>query len=201
MGCDIHTNIEVVKKDKAYRIWENINDASFVFGLDNDARYEDPKNLYWTFNRRNYMRFAMLANVRDDFGFTENDVHLATPIDINEVNATWLSIMQSMANNSKKQSRNKKPYTIMAHSTLLDALEWKFDGHSYARISLAELKAVIMKLPDYTTYGNMPSEMANALFPWIEALNSIKFEYNLRMKNDDLTIDDDEIQVVFWFDN
>lgn len=201
MGCDIHPNIEVVKKDKAYRVWENINELPFVFGTDNDARYDDPKNLYWIFNKRNYMRFAMLANVRDDFTFTENDIRFAEPIAIDEVNATWLSIMQSMANNSKKQSRNKKPYTVMSQVTLLNALEWTLDGHSYSRISLADLKAANMKLTDYATYGNMPSEMTNALYPWIEALNSIKFEYNLRMKSSDLTIDDDEIQVVFWFDN
>lgn len=201
MGCDIHPNIEVVKKDKAYRVWENINNAPFVFGLDDDARYEDLQNLYWTFNRRNYMRFAMLSNVRDSFGFTENNIHFAEPIAIDEVNATWLSIMESMANNSTKQSRNKKPYTVMSQVTLQDALEWKFDGHSYSRISLTDLKIAHMKLTDYVSYKNMPSDMTDPLFEWIQALNKIKFEYNLRMKNEEHTINDDEIQVVFWFDN
>lgn len=119
MGCDIHLHIEIRKNG----VWEHHNwESELVTGhyedgskmLDYDKLFEHPLYI-----GRNYDLFAILANVRNGYGFAGCDtgngfVPIAQP----------RGLPSDVTASVKKESDN-----------------WGCDGHSHSHFTLSELLA------------------------------------------------------------
>lgn len=118
MGCDIHCFVE--KKDLKTGKWEKITGFKSDF-YDKDSDYFSTdrfKNGDSILDARNYNEFAILANVRNGFGFGGCDT--GDPI--------------------KPISMPKGLPDDISEEVKLKAEEWGSDGHSHSWLTIKEIK-------------------------------------------------------------
>lgn len=116
MGCDIHCYVEVAdEKGKWYKTGGFISDA-----YNPKSKYfstEEYKNADQILDERNYDEFAILANVRNGYGFAGVDTGDAI----------------------KPISMPKGLPEDISEQVLLEAKQWGSDGHSHSYLTAKEI--------------------------------------------------------------
>jgi hypothetical protein len=198
MGCDIHLYTEYLRHVDGKPIWINCDNwqVNPYYKDDNEPKYE----INPLYGGRNYHLFAILANVRNEDDGNE-----------------YISEPRGVPDDMSPQTKDQYD-------------KWDSDGHSHSYLSLAELKEfeakhIPIKFSGMMTaenarlvdIGQMPNEWCRGtnnsayvhrkwelhidyLAELITLLEARKKEVFNIYANDDTTRDN-QIRIVFWFDN
>lgn len=202
MGCDIHCYVEKLGDDG---IWRSVDPVG------NDPRWTSPGQLNWDFGR-NYCSFAVMADVRNDYGMKPIAEPRGLPADVSaELRAhyegwgpdghshSWLLLSELLAFDFSQTVSKVGVVSLGEFRTFLKEgkpTSWSGDvgGPMVKKVSVADMKRIAEEGPPDTssyytqiTWPDSYKDSCPSLVRFIEKLKKIGAP--------------DKVRAVFWFDN